>query len=108
MMMTIFTGKEGIMVVHHFKVYNLNQNVAYLYNRMEAIRSNNELKSMDDEGSKQEQDSNPLSGIEFISKPNRFRHSILHGFRINRFLWDYHRYFLPIFTLISWFIFIFT
>jgi hypothetical protein len=75
---------------------------------MEGIRSNNNLNTMDDEGSKQNQNSDSESSTEPILQSVRVRHSILHDFRINRFIRNYHRFFLPAFAIISWFIFILT
>jgi hypothetical protein len=43
-----------------------------------------------------------------VSKPIGFRYSICDDNEGNRFVLDYHRYFLPAVTILLWLIFIFT
>lgn len=58
--------------------------------------------SMDDEGSKQKQNSNFGVDDSDVSEPARLRCFVLHGIKGNKFLHDYCRYFLPIISVIIW------
>jgi hypothetical protein len=67
------------------------------------------LNNMDDEGSKQKENSHNRSNDGDVYEPIRVRCPFLHGFKSDRrFLCNYHFYFLPIISFIIWTIFLFT
>jgi len=73
---------------------------------MEICEVNN---TIDDEGSKQEKNSDLSSDGSDVSEPARLRHPILYGVESDwGFLCNYHIYFLPIISIIIWGIFLFT
>lgn len=59
------------------------------------------------EGDTKSEDGDPLSNDFFIFKPFWIRPLIQDGFRFNRIILDYHRYFLPCCGVISWALFLF-
>jgi len=44
--------------------------------------------------------------IWVLLQPDGFRHSILHDITANKFIWNYHFYFLPIISILFWTLFI--
>jgi hypothetical protein len=62
-------------------------------------------KIMDGEPSKQK-NSDPDAYVRHVLQPDGFRHSILHDITANKFIWNYHFYFLPIISILFWTLFI--
>lgn len=62
-------------------------------------------KQSSNEG-KKKKNSDTVPNDSDVSEPNRIRCGFRNGIEVNRFILDYHRYFLPIVSIILWSIFL--
>jgi len=60
---------------------------------------------MDDDPEKQKDSNNYAYGCD-VFQSNGLRYYILHDTERNWFIWNYHWYFLPTITIISWIVFL--